>query len=39
MLDNLTDRLDDLHPQLFRELKSQFTSKNLIVMAVKMDGI
>ena len=39
MLDNLVNPISDRHPQLFRVLKSQFTSNNLIVMAVKIDGI
>jgi hypothetical protein len=39
MLANLIGRLGDGNPQLFRELRSQFTNKNLIVTAVKIDGM
>ncbi len=34
MLDNSIDRLGDWNPQLFRELKSQFTTNNLIITVV-----
>jgi hypothetical protein len=39
MLHKLIDRQRDRNMQQFRELKSQFTHKNLIMIVVKKNGM